>query len=56
MRKCRVRGYIHELFVSKPEQARYEVRLKRANNSFGAGAFSLGKFFDRTESIFWSRV
>ena len=23
-RKCGVRGFIHELFVSKPEQARYE--------------------------------
>ena len=23
-RKCGVRGFIHELFVSKPERARYE--------------------------------
>ena len=23
-RKCGVQGYIHELFVSKPERARYE--------------------------------
>ena len=32
-RKCDVRGYIHELFVSKPERARYElVRAFDTNN------------------------
>ena len=32
-RKCGVRGYIHELFVSKPERARYErVRAFDTNN------------------------
>ena len=32
-RKCGVRGYIHELFVSKPERARYErVRAFHTNN------------------------
>ena len=34
-RKCFVRGYIHELFVSKPERARYErVRAFDTNNSW----------------------
>ena len=34
-RKCGVRGYIHELFVSKPERARYErVRAFDANNEW----------------------
>ena len=33
-RKCFVRGFIHELFVSKPERARYErVRAFDTNNS-----------------------
>ena len=32
-RKCGVRSYIHELFVSKPERARYErVRAFDTNN------------------------
>ena len=32
-RKCSVRGYIHELFVSRPERARYErVRAFDTNN------------------------
>ena len=32
-RKCGVRGFIHELFVSKPERARYErVRAFDTNN------------------------
>ena len=32
-RKCGVRGFIHELFVSKPERARYErVRVFDTNN------------------------
>ena len=32
-RKCGVRGYIHDLFVSKPERARYErVRAFDTNN------------------------
>ena len=32
-RKCGVRGYIHKLFVSKPERARYErVRAFDTNN------------------------
>ena len=42
--------------MSKSEQTRYEVRLKGSNTSSGQGAFSLGKFFDWTGSIFWSRV
>ena len=32
-RKCGVRSYIHELFVSKPERAKYErVRAFDTNN------------------------
>ena len=34
-RKCFVRGFIHELFVSKPERARYErVRAFDTNNEW----------------------
>ena len=34
-RKCGLRGYIHELFVSKPERASYErVRAFDTNNDF----------------------
>ena len=34
-RKCSVRGFIHELFVSKPERARYErVRAFDTNNEW----------------------
>ena len=34
-RKCGVRGFIHELFVSKPERARYErVRAFDTNNEW----------------------
>ena len=32
-RRCGVQGYIHELFVSKPERAKYEqVRAFDTNN------------------------